>query len=82
MNQQTTCIRGNFMSWSLKRFTYDMIEEIADNPSRYDSGDLKRAIGDAYEHYKDEDYNCSYAWYEQVKRICNAELSSRGEHTI
>lgn len=67
------------MCWSLKRFTYDMIEEITDEPSKFDSDDIRRAIGDAYEHYKDDDYNCSYDWYEQVKRICNNELVSRGE---
>ncbi len=55
------------------------IDEITDNPEDYSSSDLRRAIHDAKVVY--EYGNKSYAWYEQVCRICNSELQRRGERT-
>lgn len=53
------------------------IDAITDNPEVYTSTDLRRAIHDAKTVY--EHGNKSFAWCEQVKRICNEELKSRGE---
>lgn len=53
------------------------IDEVTDNPERYSSSDLRRTIHDAQTVY--EYGNKSYEWYQQVKRICNEELKSRGE---
>ena len=51
------------------------IDAITDNPENYPSNILKRAINEAYVVY--ESGNKSRDWYEQVKRICEAELSRR-----
>ena len=56
------------------------IDEVTDNPSDYNSGLLKRAINEAKVVYQHG--NKPKAWYEQVQRICNAELASRGEATV
>ena len=50
---------------------------VTDNPEIYTSFDLRRAIHDAKTVY--EHGNKSFAWYEQVKRICNEVYKSRGE---
>ncbi len=55
------------------------IDAVTDNPENFSSSDLRRAIHDAKVVY--EYGNKSYAWYEQVCRICNAELQRRGEST-
>ncbi len=54
------------------------IDTITDDPERYSSQDLRRAIRDAYNVY---DYKSTkpYEWYEQVWRICNDILKERGE---
>ncbi len=51
------------------------IDVITDNPENYPSNILKRAINEAYVVY--ESGNKSRDWYEQVKRICEAELARR-----
>lgn len=51
------------------------IDTITDNPENYPSNILKRAINEAYVVY--ESGNKSRDWYEQVKRICEAELARR-----
>ena len=53
------------------------IDAITDSPESYSYSDLRRAIHDAYNVYNYG--NESYAWYEQVKRICNEILELRGE---
>lgn len=53
------------------------IDEVTDSPENYGSSELRRAIRDAKVVY--EYGNKSYAWYEQVCRICNSELRRRGE---
>lgn len=66
-------------SWSLKRFTKDMCEEIANNPQRYDSQDLRQAIRCAELHYQDDDYGCDVEWMTNICLKCNDELRNRGE---
>ena len=53
------------------------IEVSTDNPETYSTADLRRAIRDAYNVYQHG--NKSYAWYEQVWRICNEVIEMRGE---
>ena len=53
------------------------IETLTDDPESYTTADLRRAIRDAYNVYYYG--NKSYAWYEQVWRICNEVLEMRGE---
>lgn len=54
------------------------IDAVTDNPERYSSADLRRAIHDAYAVYEYK-HTKSYEWYEQVWRICNEVLIERGE---
>lgn len=56
------------------------IDVVTDSPEKYSSDDLRRAIRDAYNVYQYG--NKSKEWYEQVRRICNAELKRRGEKTV
>ena len=67
------------MSWSLKRLTVDMCNEIANNPNRFDSQDLRQAIRCAELHFQDDDYGCDVEWMTDITLKCNAELRSRGE---
>ena len=54
------------------------IDSVTDSPRDYTTSDLRRAINDARVVYQAG--NKSLDWYEQVKRICNAELERRGEN--
>lgn len=45
----------------------DLINEYCDAPELYKSWQLREAINDAEQHYKNG--NASKEWYEQVKRI-------------
>ena len=66
-------------NWALKRFTKGMCEEIANNPERYDSQDLRQAIHCAGLHYQDNDYGCDVEWMTEICLECNKELRKRGE---
>ena len=52
------------------RMTIDMIDEICNNPAKYDYQDKRRAMNDAEQHYLNG--NASKAWYESVVRILSA----------
>lgn len=68
--------------WSLKRFSTSMCEEIANNPSKYDSGDLRQAIKSAELHYQDDSYGCDVEWMTNITLKCNDELRRRGERQV
>lgn len=53
------------------------IDNITDQPEEHPSGVLRQATHDARTVY--ENGNKPKEWYEQVKRICNEVLESRGE---
>lgn len=55
------------------------IDVITDNPERHSSAVLRRAMHDARTVYQYG--NKPKEWYDQVVRICNNELSARGEQT-
>ncbi len=57
---------------------YSDIDDATEHPETYSTPDLRRIIRDAYNVY--EYGNKSKDWYEQVKRICNSEITRRGEN--
>lgn len=70
------------MTWHLKRFTRDMIDEIADNTHKYDTEDIRRAAQEAEYHYQDGTYGCDIEWMTSVQMKLNAALRSRGERPV
>ena len=70
------------MSWHLKRFTKDMIEQIANNPSRFDTQDVRRAAQEAELHYIDGTYGCDVEWMTEMQLKLNDTLRSRGESPV
>ena len=70
------------MSWHLKRFTRDMIEEIANNPNNYDTQDIRRAAKEAEYHYVDGTYGCNIDWMTTVQAKLNSALRNRGESPV
>ncbi|MBQ7329430.1 MAG: hypothetical protein IJX01_05945 [Oscillospiraceae bacterium] len=70
------------MSWHLKRFTRDMIDEIVRNPGNYDTQDIRRAAKEAEYHYLDGTYGCDIEWMTLVQLKLNEVLRSRGESPI
>lgn len=70
------------MSWHLKRFTRDMIDEIAKNPNNYDTQDIRRAAKEAEYHYVDGTYGCDIDWLTTVQMKLNAALRNRGESPV
>lgn len=70
------------MSWHLKRFTKDMIDQIANNPSSFDTQDVRRAASEAELHYVDGTYGCDIEWMTTVQLKLNDVLRSRGESIV
>lgn len=54
------------------KISIDVIDNMCDDPSKYDKQDLQRAINDAKVHY--EYGNASKAWYDSVVRILSSYL--------
>ncbi|MBQ2920882.1 MAG: hypothetical protein IJE58_06855 [Oscillospiraceae bacterium] len=70
------------MSWYLKRFSRDAIDEITRSPENYDSQDIRRAAKDAEYHYMDDTYGCDIEWMTLVQLKLNDVLRSRGEAPV
>lgn len=70
------------MSWNLKRFTKDMIEQIANNSAQFDTQDIRRAAIEAELHYTDGTYGCDIEWMTEMQLKLNDVLRSRGESAV
>jgi len=70
------------LTWHLKRFSPDMIEEIANNPYQYDTQDIRRAAKEAELHYLDSTFGCDVEWMTRVQMKLNSALRDRGETPV
>lgn len=70
------------MSWYLNRFSRDQIDNIANNPGNFDTGDVRRAAKEAEQHYMNDTYGCTIEWMTTVQMKLNAELRRRGESPV
>ncbi len=70
------------MEWNLTRFSKSAIDHIVENPSIYDSGDIRRAIEESGLLYQNDTYGCDVEWMTNVSLVLNDVLRRRGEKPV
>ena len=69
-------------TWYKTRFSKHMVDEIADNTSRFDTQDVRLAAKDAEYLYLNNTFGCTIEWMTTVQMKLNNALRARGESPV